>query len=206
MNFVQILHENGMLVLKGPMTQADVRNRNGRIYPKAVLREAVLDLSKAVSKEPKTIYSELEHPNYEELMFEKSCGVLTEVTWDEDSGIAYCKVMIHDSTPMGREVLEGVANGVTYGISTRGSGSLNEANVVQDDLKFFTADVIKTIQSCQICRLTEGVESVNTLDDYLVEVSKVEPECKCRFNQLTLAEQIQVKHHLAEAVISCFKK
>lgn len=207
MNSVQILHENGMLVLKGPMTQADVRNRNGRIYPKAVLRTAVMDLAMRVSGGSKTpIYSELEHPNYEELIFEKSCGMLTEVSWDEATGIAYCKVQIHDSTPMGREVLEGVANGVTYGISTRGSGSLNEANIVQNDLKFFTADVIKTIQSCQICRLTEGVESVNTLDDYLVEASKVEPECKCRFNQLTLAEQIQVKHHLAEAVISCFKK
>lgn len=186
------------------MTQADVRNRNDRIYPKAYLRPAVLDLAMRVGGGSKTpIYSELEHPNYTELIFEKSCGVLTEVTWDEATGISYCKVEIHDSTPMGREVLEGVAKGVTYGISTRGSGSLNEDNVVQDDLHFFTADIIKTIQSCQICRLTEGVESINTLDDFLVEA--IEPECKCRFNKLTLSEQIQVKYHLQEAIINCFK-
>jgi len=204
-NSVQILHENGKLVLKGPMTQADVRNRNGRIYPKAHLRPAVLDLASRVGGASKTpIYSELEHPSYAELMFEKSCGYLTEVSWDEATGIAYCKVEIHDETPMGREVLEGVAKGVTYGISTRGSGSLNEDKVVQDDLYFYTADIIKTIQSCQICRLTEGVDPTNTLDDFLVEA--VEPPCPCIFEQLTMAEQIEVRSHLQEAIKKCFIK
>lgn len=200
----QVLHENGKLVLRGPMTQADVRNRNGRLYPKDVLRSAVLDLSARVSKIPQTVYSELEHPQYDDLIKEKACGLLTEVSWDEDSGIGYCKVEILDSTPTGKEVLEGVANGNTYGISTRGSGSLDDNKVVQDDLYFHTADVIKTLQSCQICRLSEGVENpTNTLDDMLLEVKK-DSNCKCIFHDLSMGEQIQLRDYVAKTITNLF--
>jgi len=203
MDSIQVLHENGNVILKGPMSQADVKNRNGRIYPKPILRAATFDLARRVCGESSTpVYSELEHPDYIELVSEKACGMLTEVTWDEATGISYCKVQIVDTTPMGREVLAGVARGETYGISTRGAGSLNENKEVQDDLYFYTADVIKTLQSCQICRLTEGTLNENTLDDHLVDT----PKCKCRFNELSMGEQITLRHHLAESIINCFKK
>lgn len=201
MNSIQVLHENGKLVLKGPMSQADVRNRNGRLYPKATLRKATLELSERVSKQPQTVWSELEHPGYPELIREKACGVLTEVTWDEDSGIAYCKVEILPDTMVGKKVLNGVKNGATYGISTRGAGSLDESKVVQDDLVFHTADVIETLQSCQICRLTEGTE--NTLDDFLLEKHE---ECECMFSKMSLSEQIQVREYLAESIIKIFRR
>lgn len=202
METIQILHENGKLILKGPMSQADVRNRNGRVYPKAHLRKAVLNLSERVSRQPQAVYSELEHPSYPDLIRTKSCGLLTEVTWDEDSGISYCKVEILPDTATGKEVLEGISKGVTYGISTRGAGSLDENKVVQDDLFFYTADVIKTLQSCQICRLTEGVEDPsNTLDDFLVEAK----ECECKFHKMDLVDQIQLRDHLVESFTKLFK-
>lgn len=199
---MQVLHENGKLVLKGPMTQADVRNRNGRLYPKDVLRKAVLDLSERVSKQPQSVWSELEHPGYPDLKREKACGLLTEVTWDESTGISYCKVEILPDTDVGKRVINGVRNGGTYGISTRGSGSLDESKVVQADLVFHTADVIETLQSCQICRLTEGVEE-NTLDDFLLESSD---HCQCMFSKMTMSEQIQLRHHLAESIIKLFRR
>lgn len=195
-----LIYENGNLVLKGPMSQADVRNRNGRIYPKDVLREAVFDLIARVNREPQEVYSELEHPQSTVLERRKSCGLLTEVTWDENEGIAYCKVEIFPDTVTGQKVLKGHNNGETYGISTRSLGSLNEDQEVQPGLKIITSDVIQThgMQSCQICDLNEGTE--NTLDDFFIE-----EKCDCVFDKLDIAGKVEVRQHVVDRICSIFE-
>lgn len=197
---MSILYENGKVILKGPFSQAQIRNRNGRIYPHNILREAIQDLIKRVEAQPQTVYSELEHPNYAEIKPEKACGLLTEVTWDEPTGIAYCKVEILDSTPFGREVLRNLQKGETYGISTRALGTLNEDKVVQPGLKIITGDIVKT-PSCQICSLNES-ES-NTLDDFFVDLN--ESDCGCKFKSMPIDVQVQVKQHVVDAISNLFK-
>jgi hypothetical protein len=195
-----ILFENGKIILKGPISQADVRNRNDRIYPKKILRSAILELSEKVAQEPQQIYSELEHPSYADIIKERACGLLTEVSWDEDTGIAYCSVEVLESTAKGQELKRNLANGESYGISTRAKGSLDENNIVQNDLYIITADIVKT-PSCQICSLTESKS--NTLDDFLFE--SVE-ECNCPMKKLDMKDQIHVKQHLIDSITNIFTK
>ena len=199
MALYEVLNESGKVFLKGPFSQADVRNRNGRIYPKDVLREAILDLQKRVSREPKIIYAELEHPPYTEINRSNACGLLHEVTWDEESGIAYCKVEILDSLPNGRKVLNDIRSGEQYGISTRALGQLNEDKIVQPGLHIITGDIVK-FPSCQICTLNESETWFD--DEFIVEEKS---SCDCIFEKLSLAEQIELRKALGERIINLFK-
>lgn len=178
---MQILKESGQTFLYGMMSKADAVNRNNRIYPKKALKSATLDLSEKVNDDSIQVYSELEHPPYLDLkMNDRVCGELNEVTWNDKEGAAYCKVLIYENTKAGKKLMESIKKSIHVGISTRGSGSLvmneSKVGVVQDDLKFATADIIlEGIQSCQTCvmKLNEGYETYY-IDDVLLEA-----ECGC---------------------------
>ena len=199
---MQVLNENGKTYLSGPMTQAEVRNRNGRLYPTKICKEATLELKGRVD-ESGGVLSYLEHPNHSDLIYEFSGGKIVKLDWINETGVANCKVEILDDTKDGKSILEGLKNGETYGISTRGIGSLDEDGVVQPGLIFTTADIIKTHgkQSCQICNLTEGVKE-NTMSDFLLD--EKEEDCGCYLN-LDEVEQKIVKENLKRKILEIFK-
>ena len=203
---MQILNEKGKTYLKGMMSKADTVNRNGRIYPKDILKEATLELAKSI-KESDT-WSELEHPPYIEVKYNDNvCGRLVEVTWDDKVSASFCKLEILEDTKAGKEVLEAIQDKRHIGISTRGSGSLVEnkqgVGVVQDDLKFYTADTILGVQSCQSCilQLHESTETYY-FDDMLVE------SCSCNqvLEQLSEDDIKVVQDKLVEGFKNIFKK
>lgn len=203
---MKVLNENGKTFLSGMMSQADTKNRNGRVYPKHILKEAVLKLIEDVNSSD--VYSEKEHPDYFEVKYNDNvCGILREVTWDDSTGCSFCKVELVEGTTGGDTVIKAVNSGKTVGISTRGMGSLtfNEqlnAQVVQNDLVLSTADVIVDgIQSCQTCslKLDESVETY-FLDDVLFE-----SECGCDINEYTDEEKKILENYISETIIRCFK-
>lgn len=201
---LEVLNENGKIILKGPLSEADVRNRNGRLYPKAVLREAIKKLMAEVQKEPKEVWSELEHPPYSELIESRACGVLKEVTWDESSGTAYCKVEVLPYTINGKKLMEMINSGSSIGISTRALGSLDEAKVVQPGLEIITGDIV-AFPSCQNCYLTESTE--NQFVDTFIQINENKEEnCNCVFTKLTLSEQMEVRSKIVDSIIGVFKK
>lgn len=196
---MEVILENGTTYLKGYMTEAETRNRNGRIYPHNVAKIATLDLKNRIS-ETGGVFSYLEHPSdHDSLEEEKSCGKIVEVSWDESTGRAQCKVEVFNHTEDGKKVLKSLSEGGTYGISTRGVGSLDKDGIVQEGLKFLTADLISTIgrQSCQVCSmsLTESVETrTNTMEDYL-------HECGCIYAMLDQNDKLLAESYLVKKFI-----
>ena len=124
--------------LKGIFMQADIKNRNGRIYPMEVLEKEVRRYTKENIAQ-KRAFGELGHPEGPTINLERASHMITSLTPDGKNFIGEAKVL---STPMGEIVKNLMNEGAKLGVSSRGMGSLNQkngANYVRDDFYLATA-------------------------------------------------------------------
>ena len=124
--------------IKGIFLQADIKNRNGRIYPMEVLEKEVTRYNKKFINE-KRAYGELGHPEGPTVNLERVSHMVTELYPDGKNFIGEAKIM---ETPMGKIVKSLMNEGGKLGVSSRGMGSLdqkNGANYVRDDFYLATA-------------------------------------------------------------------
>ena len=124
--------------IKGIFLQADIKNRNGRVYPMEILQKEVARYNKKFINENRA-YGELGHPEGPTVNLERVSHMVTELYPDGKNFIGEAKIM---STPMG-EIVKNIMNeGGKLGVSSRGMGSLNQkngANYVRDDFYLATA-------------------------------------------------------------------
>jgi len=124
--------------IRGIFMQADVKNRNGRIYPMEVLEKEVAKYNRNFIKE-KRAFGELGHPDGPTVNLERVSHMITSLTPDGKNFIGEAKIM---ETPMGKIVKNLMDEGAKLGVSSRGMGSLNQkngANYVRDDFYLATA-------------------------------------------------------------------
>ena len=124
--------------IKGIFLQADIKNRNGRVYPMEVLEKEVVRYNKKFINE-KRAYGELGHPDGPTVNLERVSHMVTELYPDGKNFIGEAKIM---ETPMGKIVKNIMDEGGKLGVSSRGMGSLdqkNGANYVRDDFYLATA-------------------------------------------------------------------
>ena len=124
--------------IKGIFLQADIKNRNGRVYPMEVLEKEVNRYNKKFINE-KRAYGELGHPEGPTVNLERVSHMVTELYPDGKNFIGEAKIM---ETPMGKIVKSLMNEGGKLGVSSRGMGSLdqkNGANYVRDDFYLATA-------------------------------------------------------------------
>ena len=124
--------------IKGIFMQADVKNRNGRVYPMEVLNKEVKRYNKEYINE-KRAFGELGHPDGPTVNLERASHMITKLYPDGKNFIGEAKIM---STPMGEIVKTLMDEGAKLGVSSRGMGSLdqkNGANYVRDDFYLATA-------------------------------------------------------------------
>ena len=124
--------------IRGIFLQADIKNRNGRIYPMEVLEKEVNKYNKDFIEE-KRAYGELGHPDGPTVNLERVSHLTTSLMRDGKNFIGEAKIM---STPMGEIVKSLMDEGCKLGVSSRGMGSLvskGGANYVKDDFYLATA-------------------------------------------------------------------
>ena len=124
--------------IKGIFLQADIKNRNGRVYPMEVLEKEVSRYNKKFINENRA-YGELGHPEGPTVNLERVSHMVTELYPDGKNFIGEAKIM---ETPMGKIVKNIMDEGGKLGVSSRGMGSLNQkngANYVRDDFYLATA-------------------------------------------------------------------
>ena len=129
--------------IKGIFMQADIKNRNGRVYPMEVLNKEVKRYNKEYINE-KRAFGELGHPDGPTVNLERASHMITKLYPDGKNFIGEAKIM---STPMGEIVKTLMDEGAKLGVSSRGMGSLdqkNGANYVRDDFYLATAADIVT--------------------------------------------------------------
>ena len=124
--------------IKGVFLQADIKNRNGRVYPMAVLEKEVAKYNRNFIRE-KRAYGELGHPEGPTVNLERVSHLTTSLVPDGKNFIGEAKIM---ETPMGKIVKSLMDEGCKLGVSSRGMGSLQQkggTNYVKDDFYLATA-------------------------------------------------------------------
>ena len=110
--------------LKGVFLQAEIKNRNGRVYPFEVLEKEVDRYNKEFINENRA-YGELGHPDGPTVNLDRVSHMVTKLKKEGDNFIGEAKIM---DTPMGKIVKNIMDEGGKLGVSSRGMGSLEQKN------------------------------------------------------------------------------
>ena len=163
--------------IEGIMLQTEVKNKNGRIYPKEIMKKEVARYTKNFINE-KRAYGELGHPDGPTINLERTSHLITELKEDGNNFVGRAKIL---STPMGEIVKSLLADGARLGVSSRGMGSLKASNtkggvqMVQSDFQLATAADIVADPSAPdafVNGVMEGVEWV--WDNGVIKARKIE--------------------------------
>lgn len=136
--------ENGkkQYYIEGIFMQGDLKNRNGRIYPSAILEKEMNRYQKDFISTKRAL-GELGHPNGPQINGDRVSHLITEMRKDGSNFIGKAKIL---GTPMGEIVKTLIDEGVYFGVSTRGLGSVKPTNEgimeVQDDFHLATVDIV----------------------------------------------------------------
>ena len=127
------------LYLKGIMMQAELKNGNGRVYPLAEISAAVSEAQKRI-QEGFTIMGELNHPDTLSINLDRVSHIITEVSMDGNNAVGKMKLL---NTPCGNIAKALVEGGARIGVSSRGTGNVNESGAVSG-FALTTVDIVST--------------------------------------------------------------
>lgn len=162
------------ICFRGIFSEADSLNRNHRIYPKQVLKEAFENAWNESVKNGSPIFGELEHACDAKPHLERIAVTFPELTWNEEKAQIIGKAVPAD-TPMGH-LVEGLAkSGIKICFSTRCAGKtrpyrgpleegFNNCVEVLPGLKIISIDVVG-MPSCQKAYTSTVYESEGTLTE-----------------------------------------
>jgi len=167
-------------MIEGVFAQADNKNRNGRIYEKAILEKAV---DKYVTDQVKTkrAVGELNHPDGPTVNLDKVSHLIESLDWKGNDVVGKARIL---NTPNGQIVKGLLDGGVRLGVSTRGMGSLEQRNgamYVKDDFILNTVDIVQdpSAPNAFVNGIMEGVDWVwNNGIIEAREIEKMETEIK----------------------------
>ena len=147
--------------IEGVFMQSEQKNRNGRIYPKAIMEKAV---DKYVREQvmTKRAVGELNHPDGPTVNLDKVSHLIESLDWNGNDVVGKARIL---ETPMGMIVKGLLDGGVQLGVSTRGMGSLEQRNgvmYVKDDFLLSTVDIVQdpSAPTAFVNGIMEGVEWV----------------------------------------------
>ena len=106
--------------IKGVFLQADIKNRNGRVYPKEILQKEVSRYNREFVNKNRA-FGELGHPDGPVVNLERVSHMITDLHPDGSNFVGEAKIM---DTPYGKIVKNLISEGAQLGVSSRGMGSL----------------------------------------------------------------------------------
>ena len=124
--------------IEGPFMQAEIKNRNGRVYPKEIMAKEVKRYNKEFVEKDRA-FGELGHPDGPTINLDKVSHMITKLEEDGNNFMGRAKIL---STPNGEIVKNLINDGAKLGVSSRGLGSLeqkNGAQYVKNDFQLATA-------------------------------------------------------------------
>ena len=132
----------GVFEVEGVMQRAVAKNQNGRTYSKSILeREAKKYVEEFVDKG--NAFGELDHPESPVVSLKNASHIVKKLWWKGDDLMGRVELL---NTPAGNIVKEICKAGHTIGISSRGTGSVQQTNEgtleVQDDFELVCWDFV----------------------------------------------------------------
>lgn len=147
--------------IEGVFAQAELKNRNNRIYPKKVMEKALESYQPMIAA--RRALGELNHPTHPNVNPERASHLIEKLVWEGNNVMGRAKVLT--SLPMGKIAKGLIDEGVSFGVSTRGMGSISEregTKIVQDDFVLNTIDLVSDPSGidCWVEGIMEGKEWV----------------------------------------------
>tara|TARA_Y100001938_G_scaffold144822_1_gene220248 strand:- start:217 stop:870 length:654 start_codon:yes stop_codon:yes gene_type:complete len=146
--------------IEGVFMQSEIKNRNGRVYPKEIMRKEVNRYNKEFVEQDRA-FGELGHPDGPTINLDKVSHMITKLEEDGNNFMGRAKIL---STPNGEIVKNLINDGAKLGVSSRGLGSLeqkNGAQHVKSDFQLATAaDIVADPSAPEafVEGIMEGVE------------------------------------------------
>lgn len=128
------------IFIEGIFMQTEKENKNGRMYRKGIMENALKDFQALISE--KRALGELGHPPNPQINLNNVSHLITSLKFEGNDVIGRAKIL---DTPMGKIAKNFIEEGVRLGVSSRGLGSLKEVNginEVQDDFHLATVDIV----------------------------------------------------------------
>ena len=141
---IQVLEESGPdghgknLYLKGICIEGNKRNANDRVYPLHEISKAVNTINQQI-KEGNSVLGEVDHPDDLKINLDRVCHAVESMWMDGDAGCGKMKIL---PTPMGELIKTLLTSGVKLGVSSRGSGNVDDINGKVSDFEIVTVDIV----------------------------------------------------------------
>ena len=125
------------LYMEGIFIQGGVKNQNQRVYPVNEIAKACSNIAEKI-KNGYSVLGEADHPDDLQVNLDRVSHMITNMYMTENNGIGKLKIL---PTPMGNIVKTLLESGVKLGVSSRGSGNVNESGGVTD-FEIVTVDIV----------------------------------------------------------------
>ncbi len=126
------------LYMKGIFIQGGVKNANERVYPVSEIESAVDTLNDQI-KTGYSVLGEVDHPDDLKINLDRVSHMITQMWMDGPNGFGKLKIL---PTPMGQLVSTMLESGVKLGVSSRGSGNVNDLDGRVSDFEIVTVDIV----------------------------------------------------------------
>jgi hypothetical protein len=141
---IQVLEESGPdghgknLYLKGICIEGNKRNANDRIYPMHEISKAVNTINEQI-KSGNSVLGEVDHPDDLKINLDRVCHSVEGMWMEGDTGCGKLKIL---PTPMGELIKTLLTSGIKLGVSSRGSGNVDDRTGHVSDFEIVTIDVV----------------------------------------------------------------
>ena len=163
--------------IQGIFMQAEVQNRNGRVYPLQEMLNAVKQANVTIT-ENGGIFGELDHPQTLTINMDRISHIITELRMDGSNVIGKARLI---DTPMGLIAQELSKSGVRYGVSSRGAGTVSESGNVSG-FSVVTVDLVATPSAAGAMPKTiyESLQLGNNSDEIMTLAEQVKHDPKAQ--------------------------
>ena len=169
--------DRGLPIVEGILATAEVKNGNGRYYPRE-LWEREMDKYMPLVKENRAM-GELDNPESSVINLKNVSHNISDVWWDGDKVMGKIEIL---PTPSGNILKALIESGITVGVSSRGMGSLEDKDgvmEVQDDFELLCWDFVSTPSNPNsFMTLVKESKEFETQDKYQ-DVNKILGEILC---------------------------
>lgn len=140
---IQVLEEADIggkkhLYLKGICIEGDKKNANDRIYPRHEIIKAVETINEQI-RDGNSVLGEVDHPDDLKINLDRVCHTVESMWMDAHAGCGKLKIL---PTPMGELIKTLLTSGVKLGVSSRGSGNVDDRTGHVSDFEIVTIDVV----------------------------------------------------------------
>ena len=130
--------EGKNLYMSGICIQGGIRNANQRVYPVQEIGKAVKTLNDQIQN-GYSVLGEVDHPDDLKINLDRVSHMITNMWMEGPNGYGKFKIL---PTPMGNLIRTMLEAGVKLGVSSRGSGNVNDSNGEVSDFEIITVDMV----------------------------------------------------------------